>query len=141
MDFSTNQQMEYGDDGSSVGMGSIVRNNESAQQDAIQKDVPNGDAADDEDEEDAITKEAKEAVTKDREHLRRENTARLQTILESIKNSTKNILKEMDQYLAETEEVEKTFIECRAATQRESRRMEMVEPDVTAATQRECTMC
>ena len=59
------------------------------------------------------------------------------SILENIKNATKGILKEMDSFLTETEEVEKTFIRCRANTQKESQRMESVEPDVTAATQRE----
>ena len=48
-----------------------------------------------------------------------------------------NILREMDTYLLETEEVEKTFIRCRANTQKESQRMEEVQPDVIAATQRE----
>lgn len=43
----------------------------------------------------------------------------------------------MDTYLQETEEVEKTFIRCRANTQKESQRMEEVQPDVIAATQRE----
>ena len=59
------------------------------------------------------------------------------SILENIKNATKGILKEMDSFLTETEEVEKTFIRCRANTQKESQRMESVEPDVNAATQRE----
>eukprot|EP00578_Thalassiosira_sp_NH16_P007146 CAMPEP_0181122078 /NCGR_PEP_ID=MMETSP1071-20121207/25108_1 /TAXON_ID=35127 /ORGANISM="Thalassiosira sp., Strain NH16" /LENGTH=243 /DNA_ID=CAMNT_0023206997 /DNA_START=20 /DNA_END=751 /DNA_ORIENTATION=- len=84
----------------------------------------------------ALTTEAKNAVSKERQMLYKENAAKLQSILENIKNSTKNILKEMDAYLQETEEVEKTFISCRANTQKESQRMEQVEPDVIAATQR-----
>jgi len=54
-----------------------------------------------------------------------------------VKNSTKMILREMGTYLHETEEVEKTYIQCRANTQKEQRRMECVEPDVLAATRRE----
>ena len=55
----------------------------------------------------------------------------------SMHSATKSILKEMDSYLEETEEVEKAYIRCRANTQKESQRMEQVEPDVIAATQRE----
>ena len=88
-------------------------------------------------EDDAITAEAQSAVTKERTQLYKENAAKLQSILENIKNSTKNILREMDAYLQETEEVEKTFIRCRANTQKESQRMGQVEPDVIAATQSE----
>ena len=91
----------------------------------------------DQPEEDTLTAEAESAVTKERNQLYKENAAKLQSILENIKNSTKNILREMDAYLQETEEVEKTFIRCRANTQKESERMEQVEPDVIAATQRE----
>mmetsp|Transcript_23710 Transcript_23710/g.50747 ORF Transcript_23710/g.50747 Transcript_23710/m.50747 type:complete len:254 (+) Transcript_23710:131-892(+) len=86
--------------------------------------------------EDALAAEAEGAVTKERQLLYKENAARLQSILENIKNSTKSILREMDAYLQETEDVEKTFIRCRANTQKESERMERVEPDVIAATQR-----
>jgi len=86
--------------------------------------------------EDALTTETENAVTKERQLLYKENAAKLQSILENIKNSTKNILREMDVYLQETEEVEKTFIRCRANTQKESQRMEQVEPEVIAATQR-----
>ena len=85
---------------------------------------------------DALTVEAANAVTKERQLLYKENAGKLQTILENIKNSTKNTLKEMDIYLQETEEVEKTYIRCRANTQKESQRMEQVEPDVISATQR-----
>ncbi|KAL9179561.1 hypothetical protein ACHAXT_008851 [Thalassiosira profunda] len=86
--------------------------------------------------EDALTLEAQNAVTKERQMLHKENAAKLQSILENIKNATKSILKEMDSYLEETEEVEKAYIRCRANTQKESQRMEQVEPDVIAATQR-----
>ena len=88
-------------------------------------------------EEDAVTAEAENIVTKERQMSYKENAAKLQSILENIKNSTKSILREMDSYLKETEEVEKTFIRCRANTQKESQRMEQVQPDVLAATQRE----
>ena len=92
-------------------------------------------AADDED--DAVTTETMQAVTKERQQIHKENAARLQSILENIKHATKIILREIDIYLQETEEVEKTFIRCRANTQKECQRMEQVEPDVIAATQRE----
>ncbi|KAL3766486.1 hypothetical protein ACHAW5_001155 [Stephanodiscus triporus] len=89
-----------------------------------------------EDVDDAATTEATNAVESDRAMTHKENVRKLQSILESIKNSTKNILGEMDTYLKETAEVEKAYIRCRANTQKESRRMERVEPDVIAATQR-----
>ena len=88
-------------------------------------------------EDDAVTAEAENVVTRERQMSYKENAAKLQSILENIKNSTKSILREMDSYLKETEEVEKTFIRCRANTQKESQRMEQVQPDVLAATQRE----
>ena len=80
------------------------------------------------------------AVTRERTMTHQENERKLQTILQNIKNSTKNILAEMDTYLQETAEVEKTYIRCKANTEKESRRMERVEPDVIAATQREYMM-
>lgn len=86
--------------------------------------------------EDALTAEAESAVTKERQVIYKTEAGKLQSILENVKNSTKNILREMDVYLQETEEVEKAFIRCRANTQKESQRMEQVEPDVIAATQR-----
>lgn len=85
----------------------------------------------------AATIEAMAAVTTERQLLKTENAAKLQTMLDSVKNSTKMILREMGTYLHETEEVEKTYIQCRANTQKEQRRMECVEPDVLAATRRE----
>ena len=89
------------------------------------------------DDDDAVTIESMQAVTKERHQIHKENAAKLQSILENIKHSTKVILREMDTYLQEAEEVEKTFIRCRANTQKECQRMEQVEPDVIAATQRE----
>ena len=64
---------------------------------------------------------------------------RLRSILENIKNSTKTVLTEMQVYLEEMENVEKTYIRCRAKAQKESRRLEQVEPDVAGATQRYLT--
>ena len=89
------------------------------------------------DEDDAVTTETMQVVTKERQQIHKENAARLQSILENIKHATKIILREMDVFLQETEEVEKTFIRCRANTQKECQRMEQVEPDVIAATQGE----
>jgi hypothetical protein len=85
---------------------------------------------------DAVTIETMQAVTNERHQIHKENAAKLQSILENIKHSTKIILRAMDTYLQETEEVEKTFIRCRASTQKERQRMEQVEPEVIAATQR-----
>jgi hypothetical protein len=82
------------------------------------------------DEEDPLTLEAENAITRERQHLTKENTARLQSILESIKDSTKNILNEMNVFLKEAEEVEKVYVRCRAKTARETRRLELVEPEV-----------
>lgn len=89
------------------------------------------------DDDDAATMEAMGAVTRERQLLYKENAKKLTSILANIKNSTKTILGEMDVYLQETADVEKTYIRCRANTQKESRRMERVEPDVIAATQSE----
>ena len=97
-------------------------------------------AAAEEDEDDAATIEAMNAVTRERTMTHQENARKLQSILQNIKNSIKNILAEMDTYLQETAEVEKTYIRCKANTEKESRRMERVEPDVIAATQREYMM-
>ena len=97
----------------------------------------NNNDGDYEDNDDAATIEAMAAVTNERKLLKTENTAKLQTILDSVKNSTKMILREMKTYLRETEVLEKTYIQCRANTQIESRRMECVELDVLAATQGE----
>jgi hypothetical protein len=91
----------------------------------------------DEDDDDAATIEVINAVTRERTMTHEENTRKFQSILKNIKNSTKNILAEMNTYLQETAEIEKTYIRCRANTQKESGRMERVEPDVIAATQRE----
>lgn len=88
-------------------------------------------------EDDAAATEAMQAVTTERHQIHKENAAKLQSILENIKHSTKIILREMDTYLQETEEVEKTFIRCRANTQKECQRMELVESEVIAATRRE----
>jgi len=81
-------------------------------------------------EEDALTLQAEATITTERQHLTKENTAKLQSILENIKDSTKNILNEMNVFLKETEEVEKVYVRCRAKTTRESRRLEQVEPEV-----------
>jgi hypothetical protein len=97
---------------------------------AAANDYDDADDNDDDKEVDALTAEAENAVTKERQMLAKENTARLQSILESIKDSTKNILNEMNVFLKETEEVEKTYIRCRAKTQRETQRLDQVEPEV-----------
>ena len=106
-------------------------------EDNINDNNNDGNYDDDNDDNDAATIEAMAAVTTERQLLLTENTAKLQTILDSVKKSTKMILREMGTYLHESEEVEKTYIQCRANTQKEQRRMECVEPDVLAATQRE----
>lgn len=85
--------------------------------------------------EDELTLQTLEAVSTERSALYKENTTRLQSILESIKNSTKTVLSEMNVYLTEMEEVEKTYIKCRAKTQAEGRRLESVAPDVAGATE------
>lgn len=95
--------------------------------------IDNHEPAEDEDE---MTKENEAAVTEERRMFYEENTNRLRSILENIKNSTKTVLQEMNVYLQEMEEVEKTYIRCRAKTQKESRRLEQVEPDVGVATAR-----
>ena len=76
------------------------------------------------------TQQLETAITQERQHLTKENTARLQSILENIKDATKNILTEMNVFLKETEEVEKVYVRCRAKTRGEMRRLEMVEPEV-----------
>jgi hypothetical protein len=86
-------------------------------------------------EEDEITLENLAAVSTERSMIYKENTTRLSSILESIKNSTKTVLAEMNVYLGEMEEVEKTYIKCRAKTQKEGRRLEGVAPDVRGATE------
>ena len=93
----------------------------------------NGNAVDD--IEDELTLQTLQAVSTERSALYKENTTRLQSILESIKNSTKTVLSEMNVYLTEMEEVEKTYIKCRAKTQAEGRRLESVAPDVAGATE------
>lgn len=85
--------------------------------------------------EDEITAENLAAVSTDRQMIFQDNTTRLQSILENIKNATKTVLTEMNVYLGEMEGVEKTYIQCRAKTQREGRRLESVAPDVAGATQ------
>ena len=99
--------------------------------------INNDDDNYDDNNDDAATIEAMDAVSTEHQVLKTENIAKLQTILASVKKSTKMILREMETYLHETEEVEKTYIQCRANTQKEQRRMEGVEPDVLAATQSE----
>ena len=99
--------------------------------------INDDDNYDDDNDDDAATIEAMDAVSTEHQVLKTENIAKLQTILASVKKSTKMILREMETYLHETEEVEKTYIQCRANTQKEQRRMEGVEPDVLAATQSE----
>ncbi|KAL7547341.1 hypothetical protein ACHAWF_010664 [Thalassiosira exigua] len=158
MDFSGNHQFGGGDDDrsmgsrgtnlSSVGMASSAKPHgdgtfaTSGRFEAAIQDVSGGDpkdaevAAIDASEDDALAAEAVAAVSKERAALYKDNATKLQSILEGVKNSTKSILREMDAYLQETEEVEKAFIRCRANTQKESQRMERVEPDVIAATQR-----
>ena len=81
-------------------------------------------------DEDPLTIETQNAITHERLALTKENTARLQSILENIKDSTKNILNEMNVFLKETEEVEKMYVRCRAETLVETRRLEQVEPEV-----------
>ena len=90
---------------------------------------------DEEDVDDELTAQTLAAVSTERTHLYKENTTRLQSILESIKNSTKTVLSEMSVYLGEMEGVEKDYIRCRAKTQREGQRLESVAPDVAGATQ------
>mmetsp|Transcript_37657 Transcript_37657/g.67824 ORF Transcript_37657/g.67824 Transcript_37657/m.67824 type:complete len:235 (-) Transcript_37657:1261-1965(-) len=154
MDFSNNHQQYGGDDDrsmgsratnqSSIGMASSAKahTDESFMTNTEQFNAATQDGSNNDahslvvSTEDALTAEAENAVTKERQMLYKENAAKLQNILENIKNSTKTILREMDVYLQETEEVEKTFIRSRDNTQKESQRMEQVEPDVIAATQR-----
>ena len=124
----------------SIGGGTNVNNNNNNNNDYILDEDNinnNNNDGDYEDNDDAATSEAMAAVTNERQLLKTENTAKLQTILDSVKNSTKMILREMKTYLHETEVLEKTYIQCRANIQIESRRMECVELDVLAATQRE----
>ena len=112
---------------------SSSNNNNNNNNNDIILDEDNINSSNDCDYEDNDTK-AMAAVTNECRLLKAENTAKLQSILDSVKNSTKMILREMETYLHETEEVEKTYIQCRANTQKESRRMECIEPDVIAAT-------
>ena len=86
--------------------------------------------------ENAITAEAENCVSKERIQLYKDNQRRLTSILDNIKHSTQTVLSEMSIYLKESEEIEKTYIRCRANTQKESQRLEQVEPDVAGATQR-----
>lgn len=95
----------------------------------------NNTAAMTDEEDDELTAQTLAAVSTERTHLYKENTTRLQSILESIKNSTKTVLSEMSVYLGEMEGVEKDYIRCRAKTQREGQRLESVAPDVAGATQ------
>ena len=87
------------------------------------------------DEFDELTLEHLANVSTDRQMIYKDNTTRLQSILECIKNSTKTVLTEMNVYLGEMESVEKTYIKCRANAQKEGRRLESVAPDVAGATQ------
>ena len=128
----------------SIGGGTNINNNNNNNEYILDEDKINNNNNDNnnndgdyEDNDDAATIEAMAAVTNERKLLKTENTAKLQTILDSVKNSTKMILREMKTYLRETEVLEKTYIQCRANTQIESRRMECVELDVLAATQGE----
>ncbi len=82
------------------------------------------------------TAEAEDAVTNERHMLYKENQRLLTSTLDKMKNATQAILSEMSTYLKESEEVEKTYIRCRANTQKESERLESVEPDVVGATAR-----
>ena len=85
--------------------------------------INNDDNYDDGDNDDK-TIEAIAAVTDEHQLLKKETAAKLQKILDSVKGFTKTILCEIGTYLHETEEVEKTYIQCRANTQKEQRRME-----------------
>jgi len=84
----------------------------------------------------SATAEAENAVTKERHMLYKENQRRLTGILDNMKNATQAILSEMSTYLKDSAEIEKTYIRCRANTQKESQRLESVEPDVAGATAR-----
>jgi hypothetical protein len=90
---------------------------------------------DQQDEFDELTLEHLANVSTDRQMMYKDHTTRLQSILESIKNSTKTVLNEMNVYLGDMEDVEKTYIKCRANAQKEGRRLESVAPDVAGATQ------
>lgn len=88
----------------------------------------------DNDDEDPLTTTALRAVTNTRHHIYQTSTTRLQNILQNIKDATKVVLSDLNNYLIETEEVEKVYIKLKAASERESERLEGVEPDVVGAT-------
>ena len=86
--------------------------------------IKNDDNYDDGDNDDK-TIEAIAAVTDEHQLLKKKETAaKLQKILDSVKGFTNTIFCEIGTYLHEMEEVEKTYIQCRANTQKEQRRME-----------------
>mmetsp|Transcript_38570 Transcript_38570/g.92309 ORF Transcript_38570/g.92309 Transcript_38570/m.92309 type:complete len:215 (-) Transcript_38570:1165-1809(-) len=84
---------------------------------------------------DPATKEAEDTIAREKEEMYKQNAAKLQDVLASIKNSTKTVLGEMNHFLAETADVEQTFVRCRANTQRESARLDGLAPNVSDATQ------
>ena len=55
--------------------------------------------------------------------------AKVQSAVGKVETSFDNFLGTMDSYFQETEEIEKTYIQCRDNTQKESRRLEQIQND------------
>jgi hypothetical protein len=62
--------------------------------------------------------------------------AQLQATLELVRNTTKNMLGEIDAFLQATESTTMDYIKCQKSQRAEARRLEEVEPDVSGATSR-----
>ena len=141
MDTLYTSHQQYNDDSGSVNSRSISGSKRNAEEFACDDDenpsnnAPRVSIDNNVEVEDKIIAENLQQVTQERQMIYKENTTRLQSILENIKNSTKTMLEEMNIYLQEMEDVEKMYIKCRAKTQKEGRRLEQVAPDVGAATQ------
>ena len=90
----------------------------------LDEDNINNDDNYDDDDNDDKTIEAIAAVTVEHQLLKHETTDKIQKILDLVQRSTETILRKTERFNNETEEVEKTYIQCRANTQKEQRRME-----------------
>ena len=74
-----------------------------------------------------------ERISVETESLYKEHETKIQSNLENIRSLLNNFMTNtLDSYLQETEEVEKTYIKCRAKTQTESRRLEKVKTSFLA---------
>mmetsp|Transcript_19622 Transcript_19622/g.24028 ORF Transcript_19622/g.24028 Transcript_19622/m.24028 type:complete len:238 (-) Transcript_19622:206-919(-) len=80
------------------------------------------------------TENQEKEIKEDRERIMRDANAKMDAVLEDMKQATNGLLANLNSFLKESESVAIAYIRTQASQQKEARRLEEVEPDVSGAT-------